>query len=135
MIHLTLDQLLALHELATNRRPADERVVNARALGYCALRPQEAREGREVYPAPAAKAAALLQAIIVTQPFVDGNQRTAWVACRTFLLLNGYRLTGVPAEVSKLLPRVKSGEVAHAQLQEWIGTRMEPSEETPDSAP
>lgn len=131
MNHLTLDHLLALHDLATDRRPADERVVNARALGYCVLRPQEAREGREVFLAPAAKGAALLQAIVATQPFVDGNQRTAWVACRTFLLMNGYRLAGVPDEVSKLLRRVKSGEVVHAGLQEWIEARMEPIEETP----
>ena len=127
MTHLTLDQLLLLHEVATGRRPAAERVVNARALGYCALRPLQERDGREVFATPAAKAAALLQAIVVTQPFADGNRRTAWVASRTFLLLNGYRLSARPEEVSSLLDRIKRGEVAHSQLREWIDVRLVPA--------
>lgn len=126
MIHLTLDQLLLLHEIATGRRPAVSRVANARALGYCVLRPQQEQGGLEAFDTPAAKAAALLQAIIVTQPFADGNRRTAWVASRTLLHLNGYRLTGKPQEISSLLDRVKRGEATFAELRDWINARLEP---------
>ncbi len=127
MTHLTLDQLLLLHEVATGRRPAVARVVNARALGYCALRPRQERNGLEVFATPAAKAAALLQAIIVTQPFTDGNRRTAWVAMRTFLLLNGSRLSARPEEVSHFLDRIKNGEATHSELRDWIEAKIEPA--------
>ena len=132
MIHLTLDHLLSLHEFATGQRPAAERVVNAQALGYCVLRPQEEREGREVYPTLGGKAAAIAQAIVCTQPFLDGNRRTAWMTCRTFLLLNGYRLTDVPQEISRLLARVKSGEIAHDELRGWIDARLKTVHTTPE---
>lgn len=125
MIYLTLDQLLTLHEIVVGPGPVERRLADPRALGYCVLRPQDRLEGIEMFATPAAKAAALLQAIVATQPFVDGNRRTAWAACRTFLLLNGHGLLAEPEEVSKLLARVRRGEAGHPELRDWIDARLE----------
>ena len=73
--------------------------------------------------------ASLLEALIVTQPFVDGNRRTAWVAVRTFLILNGYTLTASPNEVVRLLGRLRSGEADQAEARDWIDARMKTAEE------
>lgn len=39
------------------------------------------------------QAAVLVHGIAETQPFVEGNKRTALTAMRAFLLLNGYTVT------------------------------------------
>jgi death on curing protein len=38
------------------------------------------------------QAAALANGIALNHPFLDGNKRTAWIACVTFLALNGHLL-------------------------------------------
>lgn len=38
------------------------------------------------------QAAALANGIALNPPFLDGNKRTAWIACVTFLALNGHPL-------------------------------------------
>ena len=86
--------------------------------------PREGRDDREAFPSPAAKAAALLQSIVTMQPFVDGNQRTAWVACRTFLMLNGLDLRGTASEVKRLLLDVRRAVVSLDDLREWIEKRI-----------
>ncbi|MFD3921768.1 type II toxin-antitoxin system death-on-curing family toxin [Streptomyces sp. NPDC058595] len=55
-------------------------------------RPSAAMFGEEAYPDLLDKAAALLQSLAVNHPLFDGNKRTAWLACVTFLALNGVQL-------------------------------------------
>ncbi len=67
------------------------------------------------------KAAVLAHGIAERQVFFDGNKRTAWVALRTFLLLNGYRIQAPTRERyewmialsdSNLLDTARIGELA-----------------------
>lgn len=55
-------------------------------------RPAAAVFGEEAYPRLVEKAAALLQSLAVNHPFFDGNRRTAWLSCVTFLAINGVNL-------------------------------------------
>ncbi|HGY10430.1 MAG TPA: type II toxin-antitoxin system death-on-curing family toxin, partial [Oceanithermus profundus] len=47
--------------------------------------PQASFAGQELYPTPAAKAAAYLVGMARGHPFVDGNKRTAFALADTFL--------------------------------------------------
>ena len=49
-----------------------------------------------------ALAAAMAYGIARNHAFIDGNKRTAYVVCRTFLILNGFDLT---AELVSDIPR------------------------------
>lgn len=55
-------------------------------------RPTAEMHGQQVYPDLIGKAAALLQALAINHPLIDGNKRTAWLACVTFLALHGIQL-------------------------------------------
>jgi len=57
-------------------------------------------------------------------PFVDGNKRTALVAARTFLLLNGVNVQA--AQVDKWLTflELAKGALTEAELADWIRSRM-----------
>ena len=57
-------------------------------------------------------------------PFVDGNKRTALVAARTFLLLNGVNVQA--AQVDKWLTflELAKGSLTEPELGVWIRSRM-----------
>ena len=65
-------------------------------------------------------AAAYAFGIAKNHPIVDGNKRTSLVACRTFLILNGYQLDASPTE--KYLTFLSLGE--RALSEEELAERL-----------
>ena len=63
--------------------------------------------GAELYPTLYEKAAALLHSVARNHALVDGNQRTAWLAMRVFLRLNGVSASTAPPPVSVAGPFVE----------------------------
>lgn len=59
-------------------------------VAAAATRADQVVLGKEAYPTPELKAAAVFQSVIREQPFTEGNKMTAWVAVR--LLLGCYGL-------------------------------------------
>lgn len=87
---LDLDDLLSLAERLLGS-PVPVRDVGL--LGAAAARPQTSVFGEDAYGDVWAKAAALLQSIVKSQPLVDGNKRLGWLATAVFLDLNGVNAT------------------------------------------
>ncbi|GEM31431.1 hypothetical protein NN3_24380 [Nocardia neocaledoniensis NBRC 108232] len=85
-----------------------------------ATRPDQIALGREAYPTPELKAAAVFQSVIRDQPFTEGNKMTAWVAVR--LLLNCYGLvpTIEPAAVVTLIDTIATERTEVA----WIADQL-----------
>lgn len=71
-------------------------------------------------PTPFALAAAYAARIAKNHPFADGNKRTAYIALRLFLLLNGFDLTASPADRVDVTMRLAAGELSEGELAEWI---------------
>jgi len=105
--------------------------VAVRDLGLlesAAHRPSASMFGQEAYPDPFDKAAVLLQSLAVNHPFVDGNKRTAWLSCVTFLSLNGERLRPDIDAAEDLVIAVATGELEDVKP---IGERLRLLRETP----
>ncbi len=69
-------------------------------------------------------AAAYAYGIARDHPFVDGNKRTALVAARTFLLLNGVNLEASQDEKYLTFLQLAQGTVTEEQLADWIRKRI-----------
>lgn len=69
------------------------------ALEGAVARPFTAYGGKELFPTPFAKAAALMQTVIQLHPFVDGNKRTGLLAGATLLHLAVYDLAAPRREM------------------------------------
>jgi death-on-curing protein len=54
--------------------------------------------------------------------FIDGNKRTAWVVCATFLEINGRRVTATQADVVTTMLGVADSSLTEEQFTEWIET-------------
>lgn len=87
-LFLTIEQVVALHD----RVAPGAGLRDAGLLAAGVIRPQTSAFGEDAYPLLHDKAAALLHSLARTQPFVDGNKRTALAALEAFLNLNGWEL-------------------------------------------
>ncbi|MFF3732657.1 type II toxin-antitoxin system death-on-curing family toxin [Streptomyces sp. NPDC002476] len=106
--YLTSEDILIIAEHAC----ADMRVVvrDAGLLESAAHRPSAAMFGEEAYPDLIDKAAALLQSLAINRPLFDGNKRTAWLSCVTFLAMNGIDLRPDIDAAERLVIAVATGE-------------------------
>jgi death-on-curing protein len=77
-------------------------------------------------PSPdlAALAAAYAFGIARDHPFVDGNKRTALIAARTFLLLNGVNLKASQDEKILIFLQLAEGLLTQEELADWIRRRI-----------
>jgi death-on-curing protein len=72
----------------------------------------------------AALAAAYAFGIIKNHPFVDGNKRTAYVLCRTFMKLNGADINATETEKYLTFVAVADGGLSEEDLVEWIRAHL-----------
>ncbi|MCT6775836.1 type II toxin-antitoxin system death-on-curing family toxin [Streptomyces rubiginosohelvolus] len=91
-------------------------VRDAGLLESAAHRPSAAMFGEEAYPDLIDKAAALLQSLAVNHPLFDGNKRTAWLSCVTFLAMNGVDLRPDIDAAERLVIDVATGDTDEIKL-------------------
>lgn len=77
--------------------------------------------GKEAYPTPGLKAAAVFQSVIREQPFTEGNKQTAWVAVRLILGCRGLTVGIHGAAVVKLIDAVATERTD----VEWIASQLD----------
>jgi death-on-curing protein len=65
-------------------------------------------------------AAALGFGITKNHPFIDGNKRTALLAMRAFLFLNGYALEPREEDEVLVMIGVAANEVTEGELASWL---------------
>ncbi|ARF72818.1 death-on-curing family protein [Kitasatospora albolonga] len=107
-VYLSSEDALVIAEHACD----DMQIVvrDAGLLESAAHRPSAAMFGEEAYPDLIDKAAALLQSLAVNRPLFDGNKRTAWLSCVTFLAMNGVDLRPDIDAAERLVIDVATGE-------------------------
>lgn len=125
--YLTTEDLLALVEL--------DRLGPVRDVGLlesAAHRSATSVFGQEAYPDLPTKAGALMQSIVGNHALIDGNKRLGWLACRTFLLVNGLRPALSEDQAVQLVIDVASGALHDVGE---IGKRLavQPDERSPDA--
>ncbi|MFE7050825.1 type II toxin-antitoxin system death-on-curing family toxin [Streptomyces californicus] len=113
-VYLSSEDILAIAGYA-----CDDMQIVVRDVGLlesAAHRPSAAMFGEEAYPDLIDKAAALLQSLAVNHPLFDGNKRTAWLSCVTFLAMNGVDLRPDIDAAERLVVDVATGETDEIKL-------------------
>lgn len=83
-------------------------------------RPKATFEGKDLYPTIFAKAGALLQSLCLNHPFSDGNKRTAWLATKRFLYINGYHLKSKRLEAADFMVWVDNTHPELKKISSWL---------------
>jgi death-on-curing protein len=113
------DVVLAIHEEQLAAHGGESGLRDAGLLQSALARPQNlAAYGDE--PDAADLAAAYAYGITRNHPFVDGNNRTAFVVMEVFLQLNGHRLTASDADCLSTMLALAEGSLPESQLAHWI---------------
>lgn len=64
--------------------------------------------------------------IIQNHPFIDGNKRTGYVACLTFLRANGLQLTAPMADRLAWTLMLAAGEIGPEAYADWLWENARP---------
>ena len=117
------ETVIAVHHRQVAEHGGSEGLRNEGLLSSALTRPQNLLAYGQPRPDLAALAAAYACGMARDHPFVDGNKRTALVAARTFLLLNGVDLDASQDEKYLIFQRVAEG-ITEEQLANWIRKRI-----------
>ncbi|MEO5858663.1 MAG: type II toxin-antitoxin system death-on-curing family toxin [Pyrinomonadaceae bacterium] len=120
---LRTDAVLAMHKRQIAEHGGDDGVRDLGLLESAMARPKNI-EAYEPESDIARLAAAYAFGIAKNHPFIDGNKRTALVACRTFLILNGYKLDAEPTDKYLTFLSLAEGSISEEELCDWLRERI-----------
>jgi death-on-curing protein len=116
---ISLAVVMAVHEAQLSEHGGTNGVRDQGLLESALARP------RQIYayadqPRLTQLAAAYAVGFAKNHPFVDGNKRTAWVLCATFLELNGRRVTADQPSVVEIMLGVADGTITDDLMALWL---------------
>jgi death-on-curing protein len=120
---LRTDVVLAIHKRQIAEHGGSDGVRDLGLLESALARPRNIA-AYEPEADVARLGAAYAFGIAKNHPFVDGNKRTALVACRTFLMLNGYQLNATPAEKYLTFLSLAEGSLSEEELSDWLREKV-----------
>lgn len=121
---LSPQQVAAIHGLQSHQPLRDPA-----SLAGAVDRARTGWGDRLLYPDLLTQAAVLLLSVCQAQAFIDGNKRTAWVACDVFLTVNGKRLREIPdSAILRLMSDISTHDIDEEGVASWIRTRLDVTE-------
>jgi len=124
IVWLLEETLTAIHHRQLAEHGGSEGLRDEGLLLSALARPQNLLAYGEPAPDLASLAAAYAYGIARNYPFVDGNKRTALVAARTFLILNGVDLEATQDDKVLTFLNLAEGIISEEQLADWIRKRI-----------
>ncbi len=118
--------VLALHDRQLAEHGGSSGVRDDNMLESALARPQQLHAYGDPPPDLADLAASLAFGLARNHPFVDGNKRTAAVACETFIELNGARLEVEDAELFPRFLALAEGKLPVEELAAWLREHIPP---------
>ena len=115
---------LAIHERQLAEHGGGIGVRDESLLESALARPQQLWAYGDPPPDLAALAASLAFGLARNHPFVDGNKRTAAVACELFLALNHAVLQASNIELYPVYLSLADGSLPETEFAEWLRPRL-----------
>ncbi|MCC4587358.1 type II toxin-antitoxin system death-on-curing family toxin [Xanthomonas sp. NCPPB 1067] len=117
--------VLAIHERQLAEHGGGSGVRDDALLDSALARPRQLLSYGDPPPDLAALAASLAYGLARNHPFVDGNKRTAAVACETFVVLNGAMLVADDLELYGFYIGLADGSLDEAACAAWLRPRLQ----------
>ena len=125
------DVVLTIHRRQLAEHGGSEGVRDKSLLASALARPKNLLAYSESPPDLAALAAAYAFGLAKNHPFVDGNKRTAYVVCRTFLIMNRQDLDASQEEKYVTFFRLAAGQISEEELAGWIRRHLKSLDQSP----
>ncbi len=118
------ETVMAIHDRQISEHGGRGGLRDEGLLASALAHPQNLAAYAHPEPDLATLAAAYAYGIARDHPFIDGNKRTALVAARTFLLLNGFNLEAGQDEKYLTFLQLAEGTLSEEKLADWIRKRI-----------
>ena len=125
IIWIRKDLALAIHNRQIAEHGGTSEVRDEGLLESALARPQQLHAYGNPPPDLADLAAALAYGLARNHPFVDGNKRTAHVAYRVFLALNGVDFTATDEEKYVTMLSLAEGKLSEQEFSTWLRARLQ----------
>lgn len=120
MIWIKKALVLAIHERQLAEHGGQSGVRDEGLLESALARPQQLHAYGDPAPDLCDLAAALAYGLARNHPFLDGNKRTAHVAYRTFLALNGAGFAATDEEKYLTMLGLAEGNLGEREFAVWL---------------
>jgi len=124
IVWLEKELVLAIHERQLAEHGGTGGVRDEGLLESALARPQQLHAYGDPAPDLVDLAAALAYGLARNHPFLDGNKRTAAVACETFLELNGATLESDDLELYPRYLELAEGKLSERDFAAWLRGRV-----------
>ena len=121
---ITRDLTLAIHSRQLAEHGGADGVRDAGLLESALARPRQRFAYADPTPDVPNLAAAYAFGIAKNHAYIDGNKRTAYVVCRTFLILNGHDITAEPAERYNAILSLADGSWDEPTFAAWLAKHV-----------
>jgi death-on-curing protein len=112
--------VISAHEESLAEHGGPSGIRDPGMLESALARPKNLYAYSETEPSMCRMAAAYAFGIAANHPFVDGNERAAFIASVTFLRLNGLRLAAEKADRYLTFYGLAAGTVSEEELAAWF---------------
>jgi death-on-curing protein len=119
--------VLAIHERQLAEHGGATGIRDSGLLDSALARPLQMLAYGHPEPDLAELATALAHGLARNHPFVDGNKRTAYVAMRTFLVLNGTDTVALPEEKYSAVLALAEGRQSASEFAVWLRANLRTS--------
>jgi len=119
-VYPTAENVLFLHTVAVEAFGGSEGVRDAESLRAAVARPWGSSFGRDHFPTPFGKAAALAESMIRRHPFIDGNKRTAMYAAAYLLETFGYEPQAEQQDLEDFAVSIAVGDMGTTDIARWL---------------
>ena len=119
------DVVVAIHRRQLAEHGGAEGIRDQGLLASALARPKNLLAYADADPDLAELAAAYAFGLVRNHPYLDGDKRTAYVVCRTFLKLNGTDLVAAQEEKYAAFLRLPEGRLSEAKLEDWIREHLD----------
>ncbi len=115
-----MEEIVAIHDRVIEETGGAKGIRDVGLLFSLAEKPKTVIARVEVYGNIFIKAAVLLEAIVNYHVFVDGNKRTAFLACLVFLSMNNVSLNINQVATYKFIISVAEKKKTIKSITQWL---------------
>ncbi len=122
---IEVSEVEKIHDILIDRFGGAKGIRDKGILESAIGRPFQTFDGKDLYPDPVDKAAAIFESIVSNHPFVDGNKRTAYVLLRLILKRNQLDINVDQDVKYDFVIKAAKGELTFDKIREWIRDNLE----------
>jgi death on curing protein len=121
---IEISEVEKIHDILIERFGGANGIRDKGILESAIGRPFQTFDGKDLYPDPVDKAAAIFESIVSNHPFVDGNKRTAYVLMRLILKRNQLDIEVDQDVKYDFVIKAAKGELTFDKIKTWIRNNL-----------